>query len=199
MPTIEFFYDFSSPYSYLASERIREVAARTGAAFAPKPFVLAAVFKATNPGRNFVPAQLAHLGRDVTAWADHLGIAFAFPSQFPVNAMRAHRLVLGVDDADAAWRLAGRIFRAMWAEGRDITSDEVLAQLAAAEGLDAAALLEKSEQPEIKARLREYTDDAIARGAFGAPTMFVGDQMFFGNDRLHFVERAANGERVYRD
>ncbi len=199
MPAIEFFYDFTSPYSYLAATQIENVAARAGVSFAPKPFVLGAVFKAVgNQGPASYPAKAAYSLKDVAAWSELYGIPFTFPDAFPINAMKAHRLVLAVADEAAAWKLSLRIYRAYWGEGQDITNVQLLADLATESGLDAPALLARTEQQDIKDRLRANTDSAIERGAFGAPTFFVGDQMFLGNDRLMFVERAARGEQVYR-
>jgi 2-hydroxychromene-2-carboxylate isomerase len=199
MATLEFFYDFTSPYSYLAATQIRELAIRTGANFQPKPFVLGAVFKSvgTEKIQAEVPAKFAVLARDIAAWARDYGVPLQFPDVFPVNSIRAMRSVLAVAEPAQSWKLARRIYLGYWGENVDIGQPEQLGKLIADVGLNAADVLTAAESPEIKAKLRTHTDDAIARGAFGAPTIFVEDQMFFGNDRLMFVERAARGERVY--
>jgi 2-hydroxychromene-2-carboxylate isomerase len=186
---LDFFFDLSSPYSYMAATQMKPLAARTGAEIAWRPMVLGAVFKATG---NEMPARVPHKGRwmgnDLQRWAAHYGVPFRFGSHFPANTIKAMRLIL-VDDAKAAdVALAG--FHAMWADDRDLGDAAVLSSIAEVGGLDAAAALQAIETPAIKDRLRANTDEAVARGAFGAPAMFVGDELFWGNDRLHFVEAA---------
>lgn len=198
MALIEFFFDFSSPYSYLASTQVERVAKAAGAPFEAKPFVLGAVFKASgNTAPGAIAAKAVYIARDVGAWARTYGVPFSFNDRFPVNAIRAHRMVLAVDDPALRWRVIQRIFRAFWGENADITDAAVLATLLREAGADADAATARHETPEVKDRLRANTDDAIARGAFGAPSFFVGDELFVGNDRLPFVERAAKGERIY--
>jgi 2-hydroxychromene-2-carboxylate isomerase len=193
MKRVEFFFDLSSPYSYLASTQIEAVAARAGAEVAWRPFVLAAVFKAAN---NTMPAasppKAKWMVRDLERWAAHYGVPFRFASRFPINGIRAERLILVGERAGAntAGPLAHAAFHAFWVDDRDLTDDAVLRDLAAGAGLDPERALAAIEEPEIKARLREHTDDAIRRGAFGAPAMFVGEELFWGNDRLPFVEAA---------
>ena len=193
MKRADFFFDLSSPYSYLAATQVAGMAERTGATFVWRPMVLGAVFKAVG---NEMPARVPHkarwMGQDLQRWADHYGVPWRMSSHFPSNAIKAMRLCL-VDDARAAEvALAG--FRAMWVEDRDVTVASALQRIAEAGGLDAASALAAIEDPKIKDRLRVNTDEAVARGAFGAPTFFVGDQLFWGNDRLHFVERALGGK-----
>jgi 2-hydroxychromene-2-carboxylate isomerase len=199
MAIIEFFYDFSSPYSFLAMTKLPEIAARTGAVLVPKPFVLGAVFKASgNHAPATVAAKAVYVAMDVAAWADTYDVVFTIPESFPINAIKAARMVVALEDRDQAWRLTDRLFRAYWSESQDITDGGVLAKLASELGLNGAALVAQTEQQAVKDKLRAHTDDAISRGAFGAPTIYVGDQMFVGNDRLNFVERAARGEQIYR-
>jgi len=186
---IEFFFDFSSPYSYMASTQMKPIAARHGAEVVWRPIVLGALFKAVG---NDMPARVPHkarwMGNDLQRWADHYGVPWRWSSHFPVNAIKAMRLVL-VDDAKAG-DVTLAAFSSVWAEDRDITTPEELARIAERGGLDPASALAAIETPAIKDRLRANTDEAIARGAFGAPTMFVDDEMHWGNDRLQFVEAA---------
>ena len=193
MKKLEFFFDLSSPYSYLAATQLQAMGERTGATVVWRPMVLGAVFKAVG---NEMPARVPHkarwMGNDLQRWAEHYGVPFRFSSHFPSNAIKAMRLVLVDEKKAAAVALAG--FRAMWAEDRDITADDELRRIAAEGGLDPATALQAIENPEVKERLRANTEEAVARGAFGAPTMLVGDQLFWGNDRLHFVEAALRGK-----
>jgi 2-hydroxychromene-2-carboxylate isomerase len=198
MANIEFFFDFSSPYSYLASTQIASVAARAGATFEARPFVLGAVLKGSgNTMPAAVPAKALQMLRDLGAWARLYGVPFVFNGRFPLNAMKAHRLVLTVEDRELRWRVIQRIFRAFWAEDADIADETLLRALLSECGADVTSAFENHESPAVKDALRANTDEAISRGAFGAPTFFVGDEMFVGNDRLSFVERAACGERIY--
>jgi 2-hydroxychromene-2-carboxylate isomerase len=192
--TIEFFFDLSSPYSYLAATQLPAIAARTGSIITWKPFVLFAVFKAAEnemPAR--VPAKAQYMLKDLHRWARYYGVEFRFNSRFPVNALKAMRLVVAGDEQGRAAETAMAAFRAVWAEDRDVTDPKELAAIAEQAGLDAGRAMAAIETQAIKDRLRAYTDDAIRRGAFGAPAMFVGDELFWGNDRLHFVEEAAKG------
>jgi 2-hydroxychromene-2-carboxylate isomerase len=186
---VDFFFDLSSPYSYLAATQMNALADRTGAEIAWRPMVLFAVFKASG---NDMPARVQHkarwMGNDLALWAEHVGVPWKMSSHFPLNAIKAMRLILVDDKRAGEVALAG--FRAMWAEDRDITQEAELRRIAELGGLDPARALAQIEEPAVKDKLRANTDEAIARGAFGAPTMLVGDQLFWGNDRLQFVEAA---------
>ena len=196
---LTFYYDFSSPWSYLGSTQVERVARDNGAEVEWRPILLGALFKAI--GTAMVPlyeqsqARQRYQGRDLHHWADHWGVPFRFPSNFPTNSVTALRLVLAAGDADLP-RLSHAIYRAYWADNQDITDREVLARLASTLGLDGPALVARTEDPTIKARLREYTDGAVARGVFGVPTFFVGETMFFGQDRFDFVAAALRGEKL---
>ena len=194
MKHIDFYFDLSSPYSYLAATQLDALAARHGASVAWKPMVLAAVFKAAD---NHMPAQSPPKARymldDLQRWARQYGVPFEMNSRFPLNAIKPERLVIAAEPTGRAGELALALFRAMWAEDRDIASAEVMAEVARAAGLDADALLAAIEAPAVKDRLRAYTDEAIALGVFGAPTFAVGDAIFWGNDRMHHLEDALRG------
>lgn len=191
MARVDFFFDLSSPYSYLAATQIEAVAARAGAEVAWRPMVLGAVFKATG---NAMPAHVAakakYMFDDLARWAEQYGVPFRFSSRFPLNTIKAMRLVVAVEAEGKAGPLARALFDAMWVDDRDVTDDATLRAAADAAGVDAAKALAAVETPAVKDRLRANTDEAVARGAFGAPAIFVGDQLFWGNDRLHHVERA---------
>jgi 2-hydroxychromene-2-carboxylate isomerase len=184
---LELFFDLSSPYSYLAATQVEALAARTKAELAWRPMVLHAVHKATG---NDMPARVAAkalwMWRDLNRWAEQYGVPFKMSSHFPANTVNAMRLVLVADEQGKAGTVALACFRAMWVDDRSLADEEVLRQIAAPYGIDLAAIARQ----EIKDRLRANTDEAIARGAFGAPVLFVGDELFWGNDRLHHVEKA---------
>lgn len=191
MKHIDFYFDLSSPYSYLAATQLGPLAAKHCATLAWKPMVLAAVFKAAD---NHMPAQsppkAKHMFDDLQRWAKQYGVPFAMNSRFPLNAIKPERLILAAEATGRSGELALALFRAMWVEDRDISSAEVMADISRSLGLDADALLAAIETPAVKDKLRANTDEAIALGAFGAPTMVVGAEIFWGNDRLHHLEDA---------
>ena len=187
---LEFFFDLSSPYSYLAATQLPALAARTGVEIAWKPFVLAAVFKATkNTPPVFSPEKAKWSLVDLQRWAAQYRVPFTMSTHWPVNAIKAMRLIVAAEAHGKADEVALTAFKAIWVDDRDVTADAELRAIADATGLpgDPLALIE---DPDVKARLRAYGDDAVRRGAFGAPAFFVGDELFWGNDRLHHVEAA---------
>ncbi len=189
MATLEFFYDFVSPYSYLASTRVEAIAARTGATLRWRPFLLGAVHKATgNRAPLEVPAKGRHMWVDLDRWAGRLGVPLRRPEPFPFSSMLALRSALAAEAAGKLVPYTHAVYRARWADGRDIADPAVLAAVASEAGLDGAAVVAAA--PGHKEALARQTQEAIDRGAFGAPACFVGDQLFVGNDRLDFVEEA---------
>lgn len=182
MPTVQFFFDVVSPYSYLASTQLSGLAERTGATVVWRPVFLAGVMKATgNQPPATLPARGAYLGVDLQRWVDHYGIDYAFPPRFPVNTLLAQRALCAVAPDEVA-PLARRLFRAMWVDGRDLSDADVVAQLV---GPAAAAA---AQTPPVKAALKANTDEVLQHGAFGAPSFVVDGELYFGNDRLRFVE-----------
>ena len=194
---MEFFFDVGSPYSYLAATQLEGLSQRTGVPVVWRPFLLGAVFKATG---NEMPARVASKARwmlgDLHRWAAHYGVPFRMASRFPLNTLRPQRALV------AAGRLAGEatvaslargLFRATWVDDRDVSDPEVIQDLLASAGLDAAAVMAALTQQQTKDDLRAVTDEAVRRGAFGAPTILVGDELFWGNDRLLLVEELLAG------
>ena len=192
--TLEFFFDYASPYSYFASAQVEAVAQRTGAELRWRPFLLGAVFKAVgNVPPITITNKAAWLLRDVQEWTRYLGLPpFRMPENFPINSLKANRLGLVAAEHGRIVPFSHAAFRAAFADGKDLADPQVLAGLARAVDLDPEQALAKAETQEIKDALRRNTDEALARDVFGAPTFFVGDELFFGNDRLMFVERALN-------
>ncbi|MCL4226392.1 MAG: 2-hydroxychromene-2-carboxylate isomerase [Myxococcales bacterium] len=189
---IELFFDVGSSYSYLAATQAEGLAARTGLPVRFRPFLLGGVFKATGndmPAR--IPAKARWMMGDMALWSQHYGVPFRVPSRFPMNTLRAQRALAGVERAHgpaAVPAFALALFRAYWAEDQDISADPVIAGAAGAAGLAGAAVVAAIDQPETKDQLRATTDEAVRRGAFGAPALFVGDTLFWGNDRLPLLE-----------
>ena len=186
---IEFFFDVGSSYSYIASTQIDALGARAGVPVRWRPFLLGAVFKATGndlPIR--VPAKARWMLADMQAWAAHYQVPFRMPSRFPVLTLRTQRFLTAVERAhpEQVSRVARALFDAYWAHDQDITADATLA--AAAAELDSAALLAAIDTQDTKDQLRATTDEAVRRGAFGAPTFFVGDAMYWGADRMTLLE-----------
>lgn len=196
---IEFFYDVSSPWTYLAFTNIQPLAREEGAEVIYKPFLVGGVFNTINPSvyqmrENPVPAKAAYALKDMQDWARLAGLKIKFPpSVFPVNPVKALRGLLWAaeqgDGKDLA--LAKAFFELYWSEDKDISQDTVLAEAARRAGLDADRLLQAINDPAIKAQLKANTDQLIARGGFGSPTIFVNEtDMYFGNDRLPLVRAA---------
>lgn len=184
---IELFFDIGSSYSYLAATQMEGVARRTGVPVRWRPFLLGAVFKATGndmPAR--IPAKARWMMHDMALWSKHYGIPLRVPSRFPLITLRTQRALAAAELRDPASvpAFALALFRAYWAEDRDVTSDEVIRELAPDPGIVAAI-----DAPETKDHLRATTDEAVRRGAFGAPAMFVGDALFWGNDRIPLLEQ----------
>jgi 2-hydroxychromene-2-carboxylate isomerase len=189
MATLEFFYDFVSPYSYLASTRVEAEVAKVGGTVRFRPFLLGGVFHATDnkaPIEN--PAKARYLPSDLTRWARRIGVPFAWPQKFPVLTVLPLRAALAAEKQGKLVPFTHALYRAYWAEGRDISEASVVGDAASSAGLDPAALL--AEAPGFKDALKAQTQEAVDRGAFGAPTFFVGGDMFLGNDRLDFAIEA---------
>ncbi len=188
MASLEFFFDFTSPYSYLASTQVEGVAARTGATLRYRPFLLGGVFKATgNRAPIETVAKGRHMWTDLTRWAKRLEIPLRRPQTFPVPSILALRAVLAAPP-EALPTSCHAVFKAIWAEDREVGKPEVLAAVLTEVGLDGQALVAAA--PGLKEALAAQTQEAVDRGAFGAPAFFVGGELYMGNDRLDFVEEA---------
>jgi 2-hydroxychromene-2-carboxylate isomerase len=191
MKIVDFYFDLSSPYSYLAATQVPALVARTGADVRWKPVVLAAVFKAAG---NTMPAQsppkARYMFHDLERWARKYGVPFAMSSRFPLNTIKPERLVIAAEASGRSAEVAQELFRAMWADDRDITSELEMRAAALAAGVDPNGLLAAIETGAVKDKLRAYTDEAVAREVFGAPTFAHGDKLYWGNDRIEFLEEA---------
>ena len=196
MPKLEFFFDCSSPWTYLAFTRIFGVIVRAGAAVEWRPILVGGVFNAVNGEvyerrANPDPRKAPYYEKDLQDWARLCGIRIGKPPIFPVRAVAAMRAVLAAQEGGALVPFSRAVFEAYWGDLKDISRPDVLREIGDQLGLDGTQLLARSEAGEIKDRLRANTDEVIARGGFGSPTMFVDkDDMYFGNDRLPLVEAA---------
>jgi 2-hydroxychromene-2-carboxylate isomerase len=197
---IVFFYDFVSPYTYLASTQIDALAAKHGLRCDWEPALLGGVMKATgNQPPAMLPARAAYMGEDLVRWADDYGVPFRFTPFFPLQTMAALRAAIAVRARDvqhfAEWNR--RVFRAAWVEGLDVGSKGVLAQLAREIGVDPAIVAGANDDAAVKERLKAQTEHLVSLGAFGMPWIVVEEEAegggktsesYFGNDRLPLVD-----------
>lgn len=194
MPKVEFFYDYSSPWTYLAFHRIEEVCRRAGAELVWRPMLVGGIFNTVNPSvyesrERPVPAKARYLKKDLADWAAYYGIAIRFPpSVFPVNSVKSLRGALVALEHGRIGPYSREVFAAYWGDDRDISRDEELEPIVRRSGLDPAEFFEKIGRAEYKDAVRRNTEECVERGGFGSPTIFVGGSMFFGNDRLPLVE-----------
>lgn len=187
--TIEFFFDFGSPTTYLAWTQLPSLAKRNGAAIRWRPFLLGGVFKATgNASPITIAAKGAYLFKDIERCAAKYGVPFRFNPHFPINTLALMRGAVSYQQDGKLDEYVGLIFKAMWERGENLADESVLRSVLSAGGFDAGEFTERIQQPRAKQELIANTEEAVKRGAFGAPTFFVGEQMFFGQDRLDFVE-----------
>lgn len=191
--TVEFFFDVGSPTTYLAWTQLPKLAAACGAQIAWRPMLLGGVFKATgNASPVTIPAKGRWMLGDLQLWARHWGVPLAFNPHFPINTLTMMRGAAGMQMREPASfdRYLEVIFHAMWREPRNLGDPQVLAEVLQAGGFDPERIAALAADPEVKARLQANTEEAVARGVFGAPTFFVDGAMFFGQDRLDFVRAA---------
>jgi len=185
---IDFYFDFSSPYGYLASTEIDALAARHGRSVTWRPFVLGAAFKLTGQrALTEQPLRGDYARRDFARSARLLGVPFKLPDPFPFFALAASRACYWLEEPSQAKALAKAVYHAAFGEGRDITPVPVVAEIA--RGLGIQGLEQGLEQPATKAGLRDATDQALARGVFGSPFFIVDGEPFWGHDRLDQLDR----------
>ncbi len=193
---IDFFFDISSPWTYLAFHNIQPLAKELGAEIRWRPILVGGIFNSVNPSvyasrENPVPAKSAYHLKDLQDWARHSGVAIKFPpTVFPVNSVKAMRGCLLLDGEGKLPAFATAAFEAYWGGDLDISQDAVLTGLCRKLGVDSTAFLAGIARQDIKDRLKANTEEVIQRGGYGSPTLFVGDDMYFGNDRLPLVRAA---------
>lgn len=190
---IDFYFDFSSPYSFLASEQIEPLATRHGRTVTFRPTLLGIVFKASGgaPLTEQYGPKARYSVHDFERSARFAGIGYRHPSKFPIGAVGASRAVLWLQQhrPEKANEFVHVLFRAFFQDDRDISDAAVVAQIAQSIGIDGKALMEAAQSAEIKDELRRRVEEAVAYGVFGAPTIVVDGEVFWGNDRLPQIER----------
>ena len=182
---IEFFYDYVSPYSYLANHKLSSL---TNFKIIYRPMLLGAVMQATNnkpPG--LIPAKGRYIMKDIQRWAKHYQIPFKMNSIFRQNTLNALRLAIVSQHEDCFELVHQSLFDAMFIDNKNLSEFDVLSEIIQQHALDLGNLMSKITENSIKEELKRNTDDAISRDVFGAPTFFIEDEMFFGNDRLDFI------------
>ena len=194
--TLELIFDFGSPNAYLSMKALPDLLDRTGADLVIAPCLLGGIFKATGNKAPMIqyadaPAKLAYENLEMRRFiAKHGLVKFRINPHFPINTLIIMRGAIVADDEGNLDDYVDAVNRAMWEDGLKMDDPEVIAPFLSANGFDGPALLARTQEPAIKARLAANTEAAVARGVFGIPTFFVGGEMFFGKDRLAQVEEA---------
>jgi len=192
-PTVDFYFDFGSPAAYLAWTQLPQMCADTGAQLVWKPMLLGGVFQATgNRPPMTVPPKGSYLFVDLARFAQRYGVPLRMNPNFPINTLTLMRAAVGLQlRHDSRFEdYCAAMFRAIWVDAQNMNVPAVVASVLSQAGFDPAALLALSSAPEVKEQLKAVTEAAVQRGIFGAPTFFVAEQMFWGQDRLDFVREA---------
>ena len=194
MHKLEFYYDCSSPWTYLAFERLLTIFEGKDVEIIWKPILVGGVFNAVNPGvydnrANPVPAKLSYQQKDLQDWARVAGLVIGQPPVFPVNSVKAMRGAFYALEQGLIVEYSQAVFKRYWSDLADISQVEVLSPIVAAVGLDVDDFFTAIATQAYKDRLRDTTDELMQRGGFGSPTMYLdGDDMYFGNDRLELIK-----------
>ena len=198
---IEFFFDCSSPWTYLAFHNIQPLTDELKEAIQWRPVLVGGIFNAVNPSvyaqrDKPVPAKAAYMLQAMQDWANAAGLKIVMPPKvFPVNSVKAMRGCLWLEPQGKLLAFASAVFEAYWSREEDISQDAVLLKICQSMGVDGAEFLAGIAQPAIKEQLKSNTEEVIRRGGFGSPTLFLGDDMYFGNDRLVLLRAAILRQR----
>jgi len=188
---VEFYFDVGSPSGYLAWSQLPAIAGETGADIEYCPVLLGGIFKATgNTSPAEVPAKGRYLSLDLARFARRYGVPLVYNSAFPINTIGLMRGAVAAQQAGQLEAYLDVIYPAFWAHDVDLGRPEEVVRCLQEGGLDAEFLMRRTQEDEVKTELRERSDAAVERGLFGIPTMFVGGEMFFGQDRLELVREA---------
>lgn len=189
---VEFYFDLGSPTAYLAYKELKKLKTEQGVEVICQPILLGGVFKATN---NSAPATVPLKGRyllmhDLPRFIKRYNVPFKMNPNFPVNTLLAMRGCFAAKALDVLDTYVDVMFDAMWVNGLDISDPQIVKEVLSEADIDADKLLSLTSEESIKEQLKQHTSNAVKKGCFGAPTMFVGQEMFFGQDRLDFVKEA---------
>lgn len=189
--TVEFLFDFGSPTSYLAYKQLPKIASRHGARIVWTPILLGAVFKATgNTSPAMIPSKARYMNADLARFAKRYNVVLNFNTHFPVNTLSLMRGAVAYQPTHQFDIYVNAIFDAMWAHPRNLNDPGEVSHVLRDIGVRPEEFMARIEHVDVKEKLKANTEAAIARGVFGAPTFFVSGEMFFGQDRLDFVEEA---------
>ncbi|MEB0047210.1 MULTISPECIES: 2-hydroxychromene-2-carboxylate isomerase [unclassified Pseudomonas] len=191
--TVEFFFDLGSPATYLAHTQLPKICAQTGSQLTYIPMLLGGVFKATgNASPATIPAKGRYMFQDLDRYAKRYGVPMKFNPHFPINTLMLMRAVTGMQlrHPERFEALINCLFNALWVEGRNLNDPEAVAAVLTQNGFAPHEVLALTADEEVKTALKDNTENAVKRGVFGAPSMFVGNELFFGQDRLDFVVEA---------
>lgn len=191
--TVEFYFDLGSPTTYLAHTQLAKICADTQSELIYMPMLLGGVFKATgNASPAMIPAKGRYMFQDLDRFAKRYGVQLRFNPHFPINTLILMRAVTGMQmrQPQRFAEFVDCLFKALWVEGRNLNNPQTVAAVLTENGFDPQEIIALTNDESVKAALKENTEAAIKRGVFGAPSMFIGDQLFFGQDRLDFVEEA---------
>ena len=191
--TVDFWFDVGSPAAYLAWTQMPKLALDTGATVNYKPFLLGGVFQATgNRSPMEVPAKSRWMTEDLGRFAERYGVPYNHNPHFPINTLTLMRGAVGLQmhQPERLLPYGDAAYRAIWVDGRNMNDPAVVGAVLQEAGFDPQQLLALTQQQQVKDRLKEVTQGAVAAGIFGAPTFFVGSQMFWGQDRIDFVREA---------
>ena len=190
---LDFYFDVGSPAAYLAWTQMPALARETGATVHYRPFLLGGVFQATgNRSPMEVPAKSQWMRVDLQRFAARYGVPYRHNPHFPINTLTLMRAALGLQlrQPERLLPFGDAVYKAIWVDGRNMNDPAEVGRVLQEAGFDPQAVLALTQDPEVKEQLKAVTQQAVARGVFGAPTFFVGDQMFWGQDRLDFVKEA---------
>lgn len=188
--TIDFYFDLGSPTAYLAYIQLKKYAEQYAAQINYKPILLGAVMKATN---NIPPAMVKNKGRymlkhDMPRYIRRYGVPFQMNSHFPINTLPVMRGCIAAEQLGCFDAYLELMFNAVWVDNKNLNDLAVIQETLSGAGMDVAQFLSLVSDDKVKQTLKDTTEEAIERGVFGAPTMFIGDEMYFGQDRLDFIE-----------
>ena len=201
MKSVEFYYDLVSPYSYLSYGRVGRICEENGAELILRPMLLGAVHKAVGLQAPIeIRPKAGYQAQDIRRWAQYYGLPLEFPDPFPFRSLKTMRAAMFLRERDELGAFTKEAFALYWEEGgapgglQETDEDAPVSTVAVRIGVDPEEVLRGTASPGVKQALKIATAEAVDRGVFGAPAFFVGDEMFWGNDRLHFVEAALRQE-----